>query len=413
MKRWGGTIGQVVLGVALVVCPMARAEAQDAIKVVSHRYPALEHYARAMQNALPGVKVEPNLMPFDKYAELATITLSQGSDAYDMIYVNPVMILLFAKNGWLEPIDDFWARYRAEYKLDDIQESLLERYRYQGKLYAIPYAGNTMLFFYRADLFKEKGLQPPRTFEEYTKAAERFHGPGMAGTVMSLKPVDAALNEIHWYFNVMGAQWFDESWKPTFNRPSGVKAIETLKAMSRFAPRGFTSHANDESTVTFQQGLAAMGIQWSARALPMDDPTRSRVVGKMDWVAPPGGGQPLSLDGYAISRFTKQNKETIFKVIATAGNEANMRAAAGLSVPTRKAILNDPELAQKYRFYPALRTALPAAKPFPPLPEMSQVGEIVTRRVLQAVTGEMEIKPALDAAAGEVESLLQKRGYYK
>jgi hypothetical protein len=47
------------------------------------------------------------------------------------------------------------------------------------------------------------------------------------------------------------------------------------------------------------------------------------------------------------------------------------------------------------------------------LPEFPQVGEIVTRHVIEAVTGTGPVKPALDAAAREVEELLKKRGYYR
>ena len=389
------------------------AEAQVVLKVLSNRYPATEFYVKAMEEAIPGVKVEVTFMPVDKVLEQSRLTLSQGSDAYDIVYVNDGIQQLYAKNGWLEPLDPLWARYRAEYKLDDFPEALLEKYRHQQRLYAIPFNANTMLFFYRADLFKEKGLQPPRTFDEYMKAAQALNTSSMAGTAISLKPVDAAQNEVHWYFNAFGAQWFDDAWKPAFNSAAGVRAIEAMKAMTRYAPQGFTSHANDETTVNLQQGLVAMGIMWNTRAKPMDDPTKSRVVGKMDWIAPPGGGTKMALDGYAISRFTKKDKDLAFRVLLIASDEHRMRQAAALAVPVRKSVLGDPELTKQNRFYPGLLAALNVAKPLPPLPEFSQVGEIVTRHVTEAVTGKVEVKPALDAAAKEVAALLAKRGYYK
>ena len=57
--------------------------------------------------------------------------------------------------------------------------------------------------------------------------------------------------------------------------------------------------------------------------------------------------------------------------------------------------------------------ALKTAMPFPPLPEFYSVGEFITRRVLQAVTGEMPVKDALDAAAGETTDFLKGHGYYQ
>ncbi len=46
------------------------------------------------------------------------------------------------------------------------------------------------------------------------------------------------------------------------------------------------------------------------------------------------------------------------------------------------------------------------------MPDFNDVGEIVTRHILRAVTGEVEVKAALDQAAKETEELLASRGYY-
>src|SRR5262245_16930466 len=413
MTSWMKGVAGVLVAAAVIASMTPTTRAQDAIKILSNRYPATEFYTKAMQDALPGVRVEVTMMPVDKVLEQTKIALSQGSDAWDIVYVNDGIQQLYAKSGWLEPLDELWAKYRAQYRLDDIPDAVLDKYRCSKALYSMPFNGNTMLFFYRADLFREKGLKPPATFEEYLKAAQALSSPTMAGTALSLKPVDAAQNEVHWYFNAFGAQWFDDKWKPTFNSAAGVKAIEMLRAISRFAPSGFTSHANDETTVNFQQGRVAMGIMWNPRAKAMDDPTKSQVVGKIDWVAPPGGGTKLALDGYAISRFSKKDKDTLFRIMAIASDETHMRQAADVSAPVRNAVLSDPELTRKYRFYPGLLATLKVARPLPPLPEFPQVGEIVTRHVIEVVTGSGPVKPALDAAAREVEDLLKKRGYYR
>ena len=40
-------------------------------------------------------------------------------------------------------------------------------------------------------------------------------------------------------------------------------------------------------------------------------------------------------------------------------------------------------------------------------------GQLVTRRILQCVTGEMTVKQAMDTAASETETFLKGHGYYK
>ena len=402
-----GALSAVLLGAAALVAPAAA----QTVQMISHRYPALELYAAKMREAVPGVTVNTQLMPFDKANELATIALSSKADTLDIVYASDATVLKYAKNGWLRPLDDLWAKYKDEYELGDIPDSVLDAYKYDGKLYVLPHNLNVMLFFYRKDLLEAAGKQPPKTFAEYAALAKEFNSPMRAGTISCLKPVDAGLNESHWYMNAIGDGWFDANNKPIFNDAKGVEAIDTLKTVTQSAQRGFAAAANDECSLAFQQDLAVMGLQWATRAASMDDPAKSRVIGKIEWEPAPGGHARLSGDGYAISAFSKQDPDLLFRIIAFSSNKENMREAAALTVPPRQSVLRDPELAKKFRHYPAVLASLDTAVPFPRLPEFYEVGEFITRRVLQAVNGEMETQAALDEAAKETAALLKSRGY--
>ena len=390
-----------------------KAWAAGTVQMISHRYPALEYFAAKMRDAVPGTTVNTQLMPFDKALELETIALSSKADTLDILYASDATFLTFVKNGWLRPLDDLWAKYKANYNLGDFADAVLKTYTYDGHIYLVPHTINVMLFFYRKDLLDKAGKQPPKTIAEYEQLAKSFNSPMRSGTISCLKPVDAGLDEAHWYMNTIGDGWFDASWHPVFNNERGVKAIQALKDVTRYAQQGFTSAANDECTVALQQDAAAMGLQWATRAAAMDDPTKSRVVGKIDWEAPPQGHARISSDGYCISAFSKQDPDLLFRIIATSSDQQNMRGAASMMVPPRKSLLQDAELKAKNRYYPAALDAMQTAVPFPPLPEFYAVGEFITRRILQAVTGEMGIKQALDAAAGETTNFLKGHGYYK
>lgn len=201
--------------------------------------------------------------------------------------------------------------------------------------------------------------------------------------------------------------------EPIFNGPEGVTAVNMLDEVTDYAQRGFTSAANDECTIALQQDTAMMGMQWASRAAAMDDETKSNVVGKIDWVAPLDGHQRVAADGYAISAFSSQDSEVLFKIIATSSNEADMREAASMILRPRRSVLNDPELQAANCHYPAAPASLEVGQAFPRLLEFYEAGEHITRRVLQAVTGEMDVQEALDAAAVETEELLASRGYYQ
>jgi len=391
----------------------ARAHAAGTIQMISHRYPALEYFAEKMRTAIPGVTVNTQLMPFDKALELITIAMSSKSDTPDIVYASDTSFQTFARNGWLRPLDDLWAKYREEYQLDDFPDLVRKTYTHNGKHYVMPHTVNTMMFFYRKDLFDAAGKQPPKTIADYRDLAKSFNSPMRSGSINCLKPVDAAINEAHWYFNALGDGWFDDDWRPIFNDAKGVQAIEMMKAIAQYAQQGFSAAANDECMIAYQQDTGVMGLQWASRAKAMDDPNKSRVMGKIDWTAPPQGHGRNSGDGYAISAFSKQDPDTLFRIIATSASQASIRGAASLLVPPRKSLLNDAELRQANRFYPAALASYEIGTPAPALPEFYAVGEFITRRVLQAVTGEMPVKQALDTAANETKDFLKGHGYYK
>ena len=399
------------LGALLLACSF-QASAQRVIKVDTIRSPSYEIFVKRMATAVPDVKIAPTMLPVDKLMESYSIKLSSKSDSLDVMYVNDGILRQYARNGWLQPLDDLWAKYRKEYNLDDFVVEAVEAMRFEGKLYAIPVLSNTMLLAYRADLFKEKGIQPPKTFNDYLAAAEALNTPRRAGTVLPMKLVEG-VNTAHWYMNAIGDGWLNDKNKPVFNNDAGVRAVETLKAMARFAPPGFIAQGNDESTLNLSQDLAAMGGQWVTRAATMDNPAKSVVVGKIEWVAPPGGGQPIFFNGFAISRFSKADRETMFRLAATATDAAGMREAASTIIPVRQSVLKDPELTRQFRYYSAIPTALKVGKRMPEVPEFGDVTDLLSRTLQEAVTGQKPVKAALDDAAQRVDKVFSERGVYK
>lgn len=390
-----------------------RAAAATPVQMVSHRYPLLEYYAERMRNALPGVEVNTQLMQFDKALELTSIAMSARSDTIDIVYVNDATVKTFIKNGWIRPLDDLWEKHKDEFNLGDYNETVLSRFKDGGRTFAVPLSTNTNFLFYRKDLFDAAGKKPPKMMAEYLELAKFFSSPARAGVVSCLKPADGTLTETHYYLNALADGWFDEAWRPVFNNDKAVAAIETLKQMTSYAQQGFTTAHNDECMIALQQDVAAMGPSWSTRAQPMEDPTRSLVVGKMDFVELPHGKARVTSDAYGISPFSKQDPDMLFRILARTADEESMRGAAALTLPPRDSVLSDPALQAQFRHYPAGIAAMNSGVTFPAIPEWYAIGDLISRRVLQAVTDEMPVRQALDLAARETQDHLAQNGYYK
>ncbi len=409
LRRRDILAGTVALATPAIIRP---AYAEDAVQLISHRYPALEFYAKMLRSALPGVAVNTRLMPSGDAMQLQRIAFSAGDTSLDLLWVNSTIIGNYAKNGWLEPLDDMFAKHGQEFGLGDISPASLRGCSYDGHIYAMPVTTNVLLYAYRDDLFQVTKLQPPTTWAEQVDIARTLNSPRRSGVTLSLK-WDMPPYELQSVLNTVGDGWFDKAWRPTFNSPKGVTAIETYKRLAQSAVPGFTAQGNDENSVNFGQDIAATGQQWATRCASMDDPAKSKVIGKIKWTAPPGGRQAMTTDAYAISSKSVKDKDKLFRLLAAALAEQNQRAGASLAVPTRRAVLTDPEIQAKYRWYPAISKALDVGEPLPALPEFNEAAELATKRMVQAIVGQMPVKEALDTGADEVTELLKRRGYYK
>ena len=346
-RRSWRCVALFLIFLAVVVLPLWRGggppawAADPTVRYISHRFTMLEFWVKKMAE-YPGIKLEAELISFDQALEKMQIHLSQRAPTYD-IMATDAFLPTFAERGWLLPLDPLIAKFRQAVEWDDIDPTLVrEVCSYKGKVYGVPNLFISMFFFYRKDLFDAAGVKPPATMDEWVAAAKALTKPDRKqyGTAMTLKAGDGFQNDFTYYLRTFGGDWYDRDWKVTIDSEAGVKALTTMKELMKYAPPNVLAFHNDESTVAMQQGLTAMGLLWQSRALAMDNPQVSQVVGKVHFAVPPAatrGGKShprLAVGCYSISAFTKNDPELVFQLIAKTLNKANMRESAGLATPT-------------------------------------------------------------------------------
>src|SRR5580692_7564298 len=111
--------------------------------------------------AARGVRIEVVELPYANLFEKEQLDLSSRTGAYDVIMMDDPWFPRLGEDGNLTPLPrepdaDFVAPCR------DVCRS---PYR-TGKYYALPYVGNSQLFFYRGDLFTKYNLAAPKTWDE-------------------------------------------------------------------------------------------------------------------------------------------------------------------------------------------------------------------------------------------------------
>src|SRR5215472_2754234 len=117
-----------------------------------------------------GIKVVVDAAPFGDLYKKQLLSLSTGG-RYDV---------LFMDEPWIPPLSEFLQPLNERMKTLDTADFIpttVASGAFQGTQYAVPVDPNVQLLVYRKDLFEQKGLKPPATWDELLADAKALHDP--------------------------------------------------------------------------------------------------------------------------------------------------------------------------------------------------------------------------------------------
>jgi multiple sugar transport system substrate-binding protein len=374
--------------------------------------------------AQTGVHINIAAFPYANLFEKELIDLNARTGAYDLIMLDDPwfpkfavkqsltdLTPLFEKRGQKRPDDDFIASSIA-----------LCRHPYEsGALYALPYVGNSQLFFYRKDIFAKYELKEPTTWDDVLTAARTISergkadapdGSRMHGYVMRAVQGNAVVADFMPIFWAFGAEMLDANGNPTVNSPEGISALKFMLELGRYSPPGYAGFNADEVTAHLLQGTAAMSINWPAWISAFSDPSKSKVIGKMEFTAMPGALKPgrAEIGNWliAIPRDAK-NAEAAFDFLVWATSAEQMkRSALGGNPPTRKSVFTDSELVAKFPAYPAQLRSLESSRPRPRTPLWNELENAFGIYLSKANSGELSPEDAMNQANAKLAEIIER-----
>jgi multiple sugar transport system substrate-binding protein len=370
-----------------------------------------------------GVHVDIAEFPYANLFEKELLDLNSHTGAYDLIMLDDPWFPKFAS---LNVLTDFGPLLQKRGKTDPdndfVASSLaLCRHPYQtGALYALPYVGNSQLFFYRQDLFEKHHLKEPATWEDVLTAArtiserETTGAPGggkIYGYVMRAAQGNAAVADFMPIFWAFGGEMFDSSGQPTVNSPEGIAALRFMIELGKYAPPGYASFNADEVGAHLLQGTAAMSINWPAWISSFNDPSKSKVIDKMRFFQMPGAKNPgrAEIGNWliAIPRDAKDPDAAMdFLLWATSAEQMKLSAQRG-NPPTRKSVFNDLGV-QTFPSYPAQLKSLETSRPRPRTPLWNEIENVFGIYLSKANSGELSAEDAMNQANGEIKKIIAR-----
>jgi multiple sugar transport system substrate-binding protein len=260
---------------------------------------------------------------------------------------------------YLEPLDDYIAA--SGFDVSDYKGlgTLIGYDSTRKQRVGIVLTGRSMVMFYRTDLFEAAGLEPPKTWADLVAAAKALNTDKVHGFVAA--GVNVQLNKYFYgaYKGDTQRLLFDAAGEPQFADENGAAALSTLKELFGYAPAGVFAMDIAEADQVFLNGDAAVLIEWPDYIQPsLDNPDKSKIVGKWAAMKPPGPGNyaPWYL---GVSSFSK-NKDAAWewvKFLTEAKQNKRLMLDYGV-YSARDSVLADPDVAKKY---PGIEAVVAAA----------------------------------------------------
>jgi sorbitol/mannitol transport system substrate-binding protein len=176
----------------------------------------------------PGIKVK--FVTYDENTERANVEkdVAAHGGQYDVVMIGPNDIASWAKNDW---ISDLTADANGDttYDVNDLLPPIRQALSTNGKLYAVPFYGESSFLMYRKDMFAAAGVTMPAnpTWDQVAAIADKLNDPskGIAGICLrGLTGWGDNLASFDTVVNTFGGQWFDTNWNAHLTDPAFVQA---------------------------------------------------------------------------------------------------------------------------------------------------------------------------------------------
>jgi sorbitol/mannitol transport system substrate-binding protein len=244
-----------------------------------------------------GINLDWVVLPENELRQKVTEDVSLGAGKFDIVTIGIIEVKNWVNYEWIRSLDPLLERMDAEekqeYDLDDVLESVREGLSVDGKLYALPFYGETSMVYYRKDLFEEAGLTMPEepTWSQIFEFAKKLHDPanGMYGLVLrGLPGWGENMAVFCTMINAFGGRWYDMDWNAQFDTQEVRDAFEMYyKLIKNVCEPGATGVGFTEGLTLMAQGKGAIWYDATVGAGLLNDPKQSKVAGRLGYARAP------------------------------------------------------------------------------------------------------------------------------
>ncbi|MHA6779768.1 ABC transporter substrate-binding protein [Pseudonocardia saturnea] len=334
------------------------------------------------------------------------------SDAFDVLAVDNVWTAEFAANRYIVELPE------DQFPVADMLPPVIDSARYLGKLYAVPYASDGGMLYYRTDLLQAAGItEPPATWAELGEAcaavAATPAGAGVSCYAGQFEKYEGLTVNFAEAVNSAGGVVTDDAGVPNVNTPEARAGLDFLVNgfQTGQIPAEAITYKEEEGRRAFMEGRLLFHRQWPYQYDLASATDGSSSVAGLFQVAPlPGLDGPgvSSLGGHAvgISAFSK-NKATALEFIKfyTTKEASQNYLELASQAPIYTSIYDDPSLQSQFPYLPVLKESILSAVARPKVVRYGDATLAIQDAAYGALTGEMTSEEALTQLQTQLEAL--------
>ena len=386
-----------------------------------------------------GIKVNFTILPENELRDKVTQEVATKAGQYDVATIGAYEAAIWAKNGWLHELDSYADADTKFDKADLLKPIVTSLSGADGKLYAMPFYGESSFLMYRKDVLQAKGITMPErpTWDQVADAAAKVDGaePGMKGICLRGLPgwgeIFAPLTTV---VNTFGGTWFEKDWTAKVNAPEFVAATKFYVDLVRaHGEPGAAQAGFSECLNALSQGKVAMWYDATSAAGSLEDPATSKVAGKIGYALAPvektKSAGWLWTWAWAMPKTTKNaDNAAKFMLWASSKDYENLVGTklGWARVPSgkRASTYAQPDyMKASAAFGPLTLKAIEEANPVDPglqprptvgvqfvtIPDFADLGTKVSQEVSAAIAGKTSVEDALNSGQKLAEAVGAKQ----
>jgi sorbitol/mannitol transport system substrate-binding protein len=240
-----------------------------------------------------GIKVNFTILPENELRDKVTQDVATKAGQYDVATIGAYEVPIWHKNGWLQPLDSFADKDTTFDKADLLKPIVQSLSGEDGKLYALPFYGESSFLMYNKDVLAEKKITMPErpTWQQVADIAAKVDGarPGMKGICLrGLAGWGEVFAPLTTVVNTFGGTWFTKDWQAEVNAAPFKQATQFyVDLVRKHGEPGASQAGFTECLNAMSQGKVAMWYDATSAAGSLEDPSVSKVAGKVGYAYAP------------------------------------------------------------------------------------------------------------------------------